>query len=86
MLDKALAGGLEYPATINAVLGESPLRLKEILRAAFPDTPFSMEAMKMMLILIVLLHMEKGDQVRRVQKKGRPAWVVAMPMETRKKR
>ncbi len=75
MLQQALDGGLKYPALIKAVLGEAPLRLKEILAAAFPGTPFSMEAMKMMLVLIVLLHLEKGGGVRRVQKKGRPAWV-----------
>lgn len=81
MLKGALDGGLEYPALIKAALGEAPLRLKEILRAVFPGTPFSMEAMKMMLVLIVLLSMEKGGEVRRVQKKGRPAWVLGEKQE-----
>ena len=76
MLQEALSGGIEYPALIKKVLGETPLRLKEILRGAFPDTPFSTEAMRMMLVLIVLLHLEKGGGVKRVQEKGRPAWVL----------
>lgn len=76
MLKRALDGGLEYPASIKAALGEAPLRLKEILAATFPGTPFSTEAMKMMLVLIVLLYMEKRGEVRRVKKKGRPAWVL----------
>ncbi len=63
MLQQALAGGLEYPALIGEVMTESPLRLKEILRAVFPDTPFSTEAMRMMLVLIVLLTMEKRGEV-----------------------
>jgi glyoxylase-like metal-dependent hydrolase (beta-lactamase superfamily II) len=76
MLQGALKGGIEYPAMIKAVLGRTPLRLKEILAAAFPGTPFSMEAMKMMLVLIVLFHLEKDGKVKRVVKKGRPAWVL----------
>lgn len=76
MLQAALAGGLEYPALIGEVMTGKPLRLKEILRAVFPDTPFSTEAMRTMLVLIVLLHMEKEGEVTRVAKKGRPAWVL----------
>jgi glyoxylase-like metal-dependent hydrolase (beta-lactamase superfamily II) len=75
MLQAAHAGGLEYPALIGDVMTGKPLRLREILRAVFPDTPFSTEAMRMMLVLIVLLHMEKRGKVKRVKKKGRPAWV-----------
>jgi len=75
MLEGALSGGLAYPNVIGKVLGKTPLRLKEILAATFPGTPFSTEAMRMMLVLIVLLHMEKQGEVKRVEKKGRPAWV-----------
>lgn len=71
----ALTGGLAYPARITAVLGETPMRLKAILTAAFPGTPLSTEAMKLMLVLVVLLYLEKRGEVRRVTVKGRPAWV-----------
>jgi glyoxylase-like metal-dependent hydrolase (beta-lactamase superfamily II) len=76
MLAEALAGGLGYPARITAVLGETPLRLKDIFKSAFPGTPFSMEAMTMMLVLVVLLYLEERGEVRRVTRKGRPAWVL----------
>ncbi len=81
MLQAALDGGLEYPALITSVIGQTPIRLKEILAAAFPGTPFSTEAMRMMLVLVVLLYLEKRDEVRRVEKNGRPAWVAGEKKE-----
>jgi glyoxylase-like metal-dependent hydrolase (beta-lactamase superfamily II) len=74
-LRRALTAGLEFPVVIGNVLGERPLRLKEILRAAFPGTPFAMEAMKLMLVLVVLLSMEKTGRAVRVSRNGKPAWV-----------
>ncbi len=74
-LDRALTAGLEFPVVIGNTLGEKPLRLKEILRTAFPGTPFAMEAMKLMLVLVVLLSMEKDGRAVRVSRNGRPAWV-----------
>ena len=81
MLQAALDGGLEYPALITSVIGQTPVRLKEILAAAFPGTPFSTEAMRMMLVLVVLLYLEKRGEVRRVKKSGRPAWVAGEKKE-----
>jgi glyoxylase-like metal-dependent hydrolase (beta-lactamase superfamily II) len=76
MMQGALNGGLAYPAMVKAAIGESPVRLKEILAAAFPGTPFSIEAMKMMLVLLILFYLEEQGEVTRVKKNGRPAWVL----------
>jgi glyoxylase-like metal-dependent hydrolase (beta-lactamase superfamily II) len=75
VLNAALAGGLGYPERILAALGAQKLRLGAISRAVFPDVPYSMRAMTMMLVLVVLLHMEGAAQVRRTEESGRPAWV-----------
>jgi glyoxylase-like metal-dependent hydrolase (beta-lactamase superfamily II) len=75
VLNAALAGGLEYPERIRAVLSSRTLRLGAITPAVFPDVPRSMRAMTMMLVLVVLLHMERTGQVRRTERSGRPAWV-----------
>jgi glyoxylase-like metal-dependent hydrolase (beta-lactamase superfamily II) len=75
VLNAALAGGLEYPERIRAVLGSRPLRLGAITPAVFPEVPLSMRAMTMMLVLVVLLHMERSGQVRRTETSARPAWV-----------
>lgn len=75
VLTAALAGGIEYPDKIRAVLGARTLRLGAITPAVFPDVPLSMRAMTMMLVLVVLLHMERTGQVRRTEVAGRPAWV-----------
>jgi glyoxylase-like metal-dependent hydrolase (beta-lactamase superfamily II) len=75
VLTAALAGGIEYPEKIQAVLGARTLRLGAITPAVFPDVPLSMRAMTMMLVLVVLLHMERTGQVRRTEVEGRPAWV-----------
>jgi glyoxylase-like metal-dependent hydrolase (beta-lactamase superfamily II) len=77
VLDAALAGGLEYPEKIRETLGTRTLRLGAITPAVFPDVPLSMRAMTMMLVLVVLLHMERTEQVRRTEVSGRPAWVRA---------
>jgi glyoxylase-like metal-dependent hydrolase (beta-lactamase superfamily II) len=77
MLTAALAGGLEYPERIRAVLGGRALRLGAITPAVFPDVPLSMRTMTMMLVLVVLLHMERTGQLRRTEISGRPAWVRA---------
>ncbi|MBN1571860.1 MAG: MBL fold metallo-hydrolase [Deltaproteobacteria bacterium] len=74
VLERALSGGLKYPEIIKNALAGGPLRLKEIMAAIFPDVPFSMEAMTLMLILTVLLDMEKGGMVNRLIKSGRSAW------------
>ncbi len=74
VLTEALDGALKYPEMIKGTLSGGPLKLKEILAILFPDTPFSIEAMTMMLILTVLLDMEENNSVRRVEKSGRPAW------------
>ena len=75
MLRRTLAEGLEYPERIHGVLGSTPLRLGAITPVVFPDVPFSMQSMTMMLVLVVLLHMEDTGQVQRVQASGKPAWV-----------
>jgi glyoxylase-like metal-dependent hydrolase (beta-lactamase superfamily II) len=77
VLKTALDGGLEYPERILAALGSQPLRLGAITPAVFPDVPLSMRAMTMMLVLVVLLHMERNEQVQRTALSGRPAWVRA---------
>jgi|GEM_PF-1252367 len=76
MLQGAYDGGMQYPVLIQRALGETPLVLKEIFEAVFPNNPFSTEAMRMMLVLIVLLYMERSGEAARVEKKGRPAWVL----------
>lgn len=75
-LEKALAGGIEYPELIKKAIGTNPIRLKELTYKVFPDIPFSMESLTMMLVLTVLLYMERQAMVKRTKDKAvRPAWV-----------
>lgn len=74
VLEKALYGGREYPKLIKDVLEKRPKRIKEITYRVFPDTPFSMEAMTMMLVLTVLLYMERNGDANRKVINGRPTW------------
>jgi len=74
VLERALSGGLEYPDIIRKALAGGPLRLKEIMLSIFPEVPFSMEAMTLMLILTVILDMEKEGTVNRSMRSGRPVW------------
>ncbi len=76
-LNRALADGLEYPRRILEALGTQPVRLAAISRRVFPNVPFSMRAMTSMLVLVVLLHLEKTERVRRVEHSRRPAWIRA---------
>ena len=48
---------------------------KDVSRRVFPDIPFSMQAMTMMLTLTVLLAMEGAGEAERTENSGRPAWV-----------
>ncbi len=73
-LEKALAGGREYPDRVGAVLGAEPIPLKEITRRVFPGIPFSLEAMTRMLVLNVLVYLEGRGEVRRVRTAGRIGW------------
>ena len=75
VLRAALAGGLEYPERVCAVLGSRPLRLDAITSAVFPDVPLSMRTMTLMLVLVVLLHVERTGKIRRSEASGKPAWV-----------
>ena len=75
VLEKALYGGRKYPELIRDALEKGPKRIKEITYNVFPDIPFSMEAMTMMLVLTVLLHMERNGDVKRSEINGRTAWV-----------
>jgi glyoxylase-like metal-dependent hydrolase (beta-lactamase superfamily II) len=75
MLERALSGGMEYPELVLDTVTAKPSRLKKITYAVFPDIPFSVEAMTMMLVLQVLFFLEEEKRVTRVRKAGRPAWV-----------
>ncbi len=76
VLEKALNSGMEYQGLIKKALGTHPKRLKDLTYTIFPDIPFSMESMTMMLVLTVLIYMEKQDSVERVSDKaGKPAWI-----------
>jgi glyoxylase-like metal-dependent hydrolase (beta-lactamase superfamily II) len=75
VLRAALAGGLEYPERVCAVLGSGPRHLDAITSAIFPDVPLSMRTMTRMLVLVVLLHLERSGKIRRSEVSGRPAWV-----------
>ncbi len=75
VLEKALEGGRDYPRQIAGALEKHPVRLKELTYRLFPDIPFSMEAMTMMLTLTVLLSMERSGDVMRGTVAGHPAWM-----------
>lgn len=74
LLDRTIESTHGYVDDVKKFLSGTEGTLTEIFSALMPGTPFTLKAMRMMLILTVLKHLREKGEVSLQKKNGRQVW------------
>jgi glyoxylase-like metal-dependent hydrolase (beta-lactamase superfamily II) len=74
LLDRISENTHGYIKDVKGILSQGEGTLTEIFTKLMPGTPFTLKAMKMMQILIVLKHLQERGEVALRKKDGKQVW------------
>ncbi len=74
LLDRMIEGTHGYIGDVKGFLARREGTLTDMFNALMPNTPFTLKAMKMMLLLTVLEHLQQKEDVTLHKKDGRHVW------------
>jgi len=74
LLDGMIEGTHRYIEDVKKLLSQREATLTDIFNTLMPGTPFALKAMKMMLFLATLKHLQEKEAVTQERKDGKIIW------------